>query len=393
MSTRTSRTLTAIVAAATATVLAAGAAPAATVPSPGGFTIEAPPTEPGTYSRELLATNSNGDSVSEVIVGDYGSGGPFRISLLLWKADWSMNTLVPLPGDSRTGAAAINNDCVVVGTSGGHAVRWTSPSTPVELLPLPGDTSAAPAAIGGDGTAVGTSSNASPKHAVAWPPNGAPIALPPLPGDAESVAVAVNGSGTAVGYSYPAGDVSSPRAAVWGADGAVTALGLPAGLTRGGATRITDTGIGIGWASDSSGPNHAVVWNASGTVADLGPATTATAVNNAGTVVGDQNGQAARWDADGTPRPLQPTALASHATGINDQGTVVGYTSDPPPARAQLYAQLWAPDGSVSALPPWSPDFPYAMPSAVSNTGIVTGSLLLRGLAHYGLPFSMRWKP
>ncbi|MGW1177731.1 hypothetical protein ACWD4P_28915 [Kitasatospora sp. NPDC002543] len=397
MSKRTSRTLAAVVAAAAATALTAGSAPAAAGPSLAEISIEAPPTEPGTYSRELQVANGNGDSVSEVIVGDYAGGGPLRISLMLWKTDWSMSGLDPLPGGGHAKATAINNNLTVVGTSRSqtgeqHGLRWASGSTPVELLPLPGDSEAAPAAVSEDGTAVGSSSDASSEHAVAWPPSGTPVALPPLPGDTGSAAVAVNGAGTAVGHSYPAGGAASPRAVAWSPDGTVTALSLPAGLTRGGATRITDSGIVIGWADASSGPRHGLVWDAFGAVADLGAYTEATAVNTSGTVVGRQNGQAARWDADGTPRPLQPTALASFATAINDQGTVVGYTSDPPPTRAQFYAQLWNPDGSVSALPRWAPHIPYATPHYISNSGLVSGQILLRGMAQYGLPFSMRWK-
>ncbi|MFE4519306.1 hypothetical protein ACFRMQ_34585 [Kitasatospora sp. NPDC056783] len=405
MSKRTSRTVAAVIAAATATALAAGSAPAVAGPSSGSISIESPPTEPGTYSRELKAVNGNGDSVSEIIVGDLAGNGPIRTYLLLW-TDGALTTLPPLPGGTGGSATGINNSLTVVGTSGTqagdhpHAARWTAPTTPntpntpVELLPLPGDTMAAPAAIGDDGTAVGSSWDASAKHAVAWPPNGAPVALPPLPGDTESAAVAVNSSGTAVGYSYPAGALGSPRAVIWSSDGTAAPLDPPAGFASSGATRITDSGIviGSGRAGGASTPDHALVWDASGTVADLGAASEAKAVNNAGTVVGRRGGQAARWSVDGTPVPLAPTALTSTATGINDQGVVVGYTSDPPPTRAQFYAQLWNPDGSLGALPPWSPDFPYATPSFVTNSGIVVGELLLRGLAYYGRPFTMRWR-
>ncbi|MFE4973830.1 hypothetical protein ACFRAR_17190 [Kitasatospora sp. NPDC056651] len=398
MSKRTSRTVAAVVAAATATALAAGSAPAVADPSSGSITIESPPTEPGTYSRELKATNSNGDSVSEIIVGDFAGGGPLKFDLLLWKSDWSMTSLDPLPGDGGGSVTAMNNNCTVVGSSRSktgdyrqHAVRWTSPSTPVELPALPGDTAAVATSVGDDGTAVGSSWNASAKHAVAWAPSGTPVALPPLPGDTESEAVGVNSSGTAIGYSYPAGDITSLRAVTWAPDGTVTALDVPAGYVHGSPTRITDSGVVIGRADTPSGLPHALVWNASGAVTDLGSGE-AKAVNNSGTVVGSQGGQAARWAVDGTPLPLAPTALAGTATGINDQGIVVGYTSDPPPARVQLYSQLWNPDGSLRALPPWSSDFPYSSPVSVSDNGFVLGNALFRGIAHYGRPLSMRWK-
>ncbi|MFB6893001.1 hypothetical protein ACFCX4_27240 [Kitasatospora sp. NPDC056327] len=108
---------------------------------------------------------------------------------------------------------------------------------------------------------------------------------------------------------------------------------------------------------------------------------------------GHRGGQAARWSADGTPLPLAPTALTGVATGINDQGTVIGYTSDAPPARAQFYAPLWNADSTPGTLPAWHPSHPYATPSAISDSGLVVGELLLRGLAGYGRPFLMRRRP
>ncbi|WP_331745212.1 hypothetical protein [Kitasatospora sp. NBC_01300] len=404
MSKRTSRTVAAAVAAVTAAALAVGSAPvAAADPYPGGISVGSPPIEPGTYSSELKAANGNGDSVSFVIVGDLAHNDNIRTYMLLWRADWSTESLTLLPGDAGGSPVGINNARTVVGTSaaqvGGrqHAVRWTSPSTPTEMLPLPGDTTAAPAAIGDNGTAVGSSWGAAgaadTKHAVAWPASGAPVALPPLPGDTESEAVAVNSSGTAVGYSYPAGGLASRRAVAWSPDGTVTAFDVPAGYVTSSAARITDSGVVIGAGRPGGEPSvdHALVWNAAGAVSDLGAGSQATAVNNAGTVVGGLGGQAARWAVDGTPLPLAPTTVTSVATGINDQGVVVGYTSDPWPARAQLHAQRWNPDGSVIALPEWSKDFPYSMPLFVTNSGIVLGELLLRGLAGYGKPLTIRW--
>lgn len=401
MSKRTSRTVAAVVAVATTAALAVASAPAAVAdPSAAAVSIGSPPVQPGTYSSELKAANGNGDSVSEVILGDLAQGEYIRTYILLWRADRSTSELALLPGDVGGSPTGINNAVTVVGTSRSqvagaqeHAVRWTSASTPAELLPLPGDTAAFPAAISDNGTAVGSSRDATSKHAVAWPPSGTPVALPPLPGDAESVAVAVNGSGTAVGYSYPAGAVGSARAVTWSPDGTVTALAAPVGYASSSATRITDSGIviGTGRPAGPSEPDHALVWNAVGAVADLGAGSRANAVNNAGTVVGGLGGQAARWAADGTPLPLAPTTLTSVATAVNDQGAIVGYTSDPPPARAQFYAQRWNPDGSVSALPAWSQAYPHSTASFITDSGIVVGELILRGLANYGRPYVIRW--
>ncbi|MFE6870215.1 hypothetical protein ACFVFS_27135 [Kitasatospora sp. NPDC057692] len=114
-------------------------------------------------------------------------------------------------------------------------------------------------------------------------------------------------------------------------------------------------------------------------------------MNNAGTVVGSAGGRAARRAVDGTPQPLDPTALPSVATAVNDQGLVVGCTGDPPPARAQFCAQRWNPDGSRFALPPWSRDVPCSAPSFVTDTRIVLGSMFPRGIADYGRPFPVRW--
>ncbi|MBD0671964.1 hypothetical protein [Streptomyces sp. CBMA156] len=402
MSQRTSRTAAAVVAAATAAALAMASTPAvADGPSPA-YTFEWPsPVEPGTYSDEFKDANDNGDSVSELIVGDYEHGGPVRVHAELWTADGLTRRLPLLPGDIFGRPVGLNNSRTVVGTSvpssgsPAHAVRWTSYDTPAELLPLPGDTAASPTAISDNGTAVGTSGTATSTHAVAWPPSGTPVALPPLPGDTESAAVAVNSTGTAVGYSYGAGGITSQRAVAWSPDGTVTALAVPAGYLSSNATRITDSGIVIGRGRPGGPPvaGHALVWNAAGTVADLGPGSTANAVNNTGTVVGGQSGQAARWTVDGTPQPLAPTALEGVATDINDLGVTIGYTSDPPPARAQHYAQLWNADGTLDTLPVWHPSFPYSVPSAITDSGLIVGARILRGNANYGKPLLMRWRP
>ncbi|MFB8174367.1 hypothetical protein [Kitasatospora purpeofusca] len=404
MSKRTSRTVSVVLAVAvsTAAALATSSVPAAAAPYPGSASIQFPSLEPGVYSSEFKAANANGDSVSEVIVGDLSRGEYIRTFAMLWPVDGRASELTLLPGDVGGSPTGINNARTVVGTSTspgagiqGHAVRWSSPSTPSELLPLPGDTAATPAAISDNGTAVGSSRGAASVHAVAWPVSGAPVALPPLPGDTESVAVAVNSSGAAVGYSYPAGGIGSERAVVWGPDGTVTALAAPAGYVTSSATRITDSGIiiGTGRPGAPTGADHALVWNAAGAVADLGAGSRARAVNNGGTVVGNLGGQAARWSADGTPLPLAPSTLTSVATGINDQGAIVGYTSDPPPARAQFYAQRWEPDGSVTALPEWASVYPYSTAYFITDSGIVVGELMLRGLAGYGRPEVLRWHP
>jgi hypothetical protein len=244
----------------------------------------------------------------------------------------------------------------------GAALRWNA-SGGAELANLgvspTGYPNSAPFAINNAGTAVGYSIKgviSGPPlgiHAVRWAASGTTATELGDLGSFQSLAYDINETGTAVGYSWK---LNAGQLAVrWNASGTTPTelghLGTNAdGYTSAAATAINDAGTTIGYcvkftSSGTSLGRYAVRWNASGTAAtelghvgavppydsfySYGP-TAALGINNAGTVVGYsevlEEGQTAvypvRWDASSTvPTLLSPPGWPYR---INDAGVAVG---------------------------------------------------------------------
>jgi hypothetical protein len=171
---------------------------------------------------------------------------------------------------------------------------------------------------------------------------GGPTYTPGVGGFKGGGGVHVNEAGIAVGSTNKydsAGASLGSRSFRWDASSAVpTELGNlgvnPSGYTTTTISDINNAGTVVGEAQklDASGASlgwRAVRWNASGTAAieleNLGEESTARAINNAGTTVGEYaNGRAARWDASGNLTELGNLGSGSSAWAINDAGTAVG---------------------------------------------------------------------
>jgi probable HAF family extracellular repeat protein len=208
-------------------------------------------------------------------------------------------------------------------------------------------------------------------HAFLWEPvrpgatTGTIVDLGVLHRKDLSAATAVNASGVTVGVSLPPRGGST--AFVY--DGSLRALpGLGGRLSS--AADVNDRGQVVGEARLPNGHDHAVLWqpprgaDQSVVVVDLGrpagrPATSATAVNERGLVVGsvadgDGYAVAAVWTPDrphgstGTwlELPTLPGATGSAAEDVNRSGVVVGQ-ADP---RRGDRGWLW--DGRMHLLPP-----------------------------------------
>jgi probable HAF family extracellular repeat protein len=190
-----------------------------------------------------------------------------------------------------------------------------------------------------------------------WRNNGMMTPLPTLGGN-NGVAAAVNNQGQVVGWSENtvhdptcvAPQVLQFEAVIWGPSaGQMQQLPPLAGDSDTAATAINDKGqaVGISGTCDNAvgaySAKHAVLWE-NGTVVDIGSLggagwNTPVAINNRGQVAGfsdlpgdvsggvlTPNFHAFLWTGEGGIRDLGtlPGDSISEATGINDQGQIVG---------------------------------------------------------------------
>jgi uncharacterized membrane protein len=229
--------------------------------------------------------------------GDWAEHFDFpRVWLVSGENSWSPTTLAPL-GSIAVIPNAINASRVVVGRSSAGPVRWQDPYSSPVLLPLPSisgiDASSANAwGINASGDIVGsvrTSSGKTISYALLWTNSGQSVSVLPLaPGSSSQSATGINDSGVIVGYSSGKG---------------------------GGGTYPTR------WTPNGNG--YTISALTTSTDANL-----AGSVNSCGRAVGAISGKGYVWDASGalTLLPLLPGASEASATAINDAGTVVGQT-------------------------------------------------------------------
>lgn len=167
----------------------------------------------------------------------------------------------------------------------------------------------------------------------------------------------LNNLGQAAGRtSYAGGPLAHFVGTVWSADGAAGDIGrLPANWDWASAQDINDGGVVVGSMARGSQQFTAVRWTADGGLLDLGSAvgladSEALAVNTiwqtVGTAVQGSTSQAALWQADGSYVNLGHLARSGNAgvhsvaTGLNDNGTVAGYTRF---QTADSQAWVWSP--------------------------------------------------
>jgi probable HAF family extracellular repeat protein len=170
--------------------------------------------------------------------------------------------------------------------------------------------------------------------------------------------IAVLGTALAMTLSAAA-SAQAPIAAATTTPQIVALPTLAAGATSN-AADINDRGFITGSSTTAEGNMHAVRWDPSGRITDLGTLpgeldSIAMAINDAGEVCGYTSpmglAHPVRWDANGhiTALDLLPGYSRSSTVGINDDGFVVGTSFSAEPA-VNRRAVRWGPDGHVAAL-------------------------------------------
>ena len=227
--------------------------------------------------------------------------------------------------------------------------------------------------------------------------------LPPLAGFPESVANSINNAGIVVGGSTKAGSIQ-PTAWVNGSSvdlGILPGISGPFGVVGGLANTLNESGQIVGFQYSNSGVIP-LLWqngvptelsklrdgdsaeardiNASGTVVGYSgsqPASwqngvvsaipgcssgNAYALNDLGQAVGYCGSDAVVWDLDGM-KIIGPDI----ALGIDNNGTVIGRTSDNPLASQTF---VWTSSNGMQVLP----GFVWSQPFAISpNSGLIIG--------------------
>lgn len=175
--------------------------------------------------------------------------------------------------------------------------------------------------------------------AVAAPAKYRIVALPELPGTQFSVAYGISDAGEIVGYASPTA-LDDEYAVSWGvAPYALRRLGDPGPPYEAvSATAVNNAGEVVGLAE--TGVEHvAVMWDPSGQIVELGDlplgsiVSSATDINSSGLVVGYGTGpdryRPVVWTGPGAIRPLlldaQGTRLGGVAWALNDFGGIAGY--------------------------------------------------------------------
>lgn len=168
-------------------------------------------------------------------------------------------------------------------------------------------------------------------------------------------------------------------------------LGPLAGGLGGYATDINAAGVVVGYSAHGSGRGyHATVWKpdrgdayrAIDLTPDLAAESTATAVNDAGLIVGNRptsNGSGGivwRPTGDGYRQielaPL-PGDAGSAAEDVNTQGTVIGVSVDK--VHEVVRPALWRPtaDGYTAVALPMAAGYTYGWPTGMDSRGEVVG--------------------
>lgn len=299
-------------------------------------------------------------------------------------------------GGSASGAWGVNSSGVAVGWSNttgdttSHAVRWAPDGTATDLGTLPGDTGSGATAINNSGAIVGRSSKPPFQRAVKWAPDGAITALPPTSTKSYCEAKAINASGAAVGHctsNLSAGDYQAVR---WNADGSVAVLATKPGDQWGEALGINSAGVIVGSLYSTTTGTRAVRWNVDGTVTELAAVpgayyAQARGINDSGQITGrvqrnmgsEPVVHAVRWNTDGTATILNAvpgvTDESSGANAINSGGLIAGETTN---TAGRIVGALWTPDGTVTTLPtlPGLPAGTIDFATTVNIRGVVVGS-------------------
>lgn len=222
---------------------------------------------------------------------------------------------------------------------------------------------------------------------------GSPVELPTLGGQTSSAAAA-NGSGAVVGEASTAGEAS--RRAFTYQNGSMTDLGTLGGANSA-ANAINDAGVVVGSAETAAGHSHAFRHDGSG-MTDLGTlggtSSIARGINAFGQVVGQATLAGGERRAflyeSGSMRDLGTLGgTLSDARAINDAGRVVGQSYT---AEGRIRAFLYDPDSDQMSDLGVTNGFTSGLASAISNSGLVVGTLFGRPGRESSLKHAFVWE-
>ncbi len=307
--------------------------------------------------------------------------------------DWSIDDLGTLPGGHFSAAHGLNTAGWVVGAAtfgaGGGLHAFLYDGTMRDLGTLPGGTFSEALGINdagwviGDGSVPGTP---APSHAFLY--DGTLNDLGALPDGTFSLAQGINAAGWVVGW----GNTSDGLIHAFLYDGTTMRdlnddFGSPAGGAE--AIAINAAGLVVGLAGFAGAAGvHAFLYD--GTMHDLGTlpggsTSVATGINDAGWVVGWSTVSGGLHHAflyDGTMRDLGGLpGTECEAAGINAGGLVVGYCYDDFSLSAVFYTDLGMFDlSALTAVQAAGWHLQWA--AAINDAGQIVGQGIIAGEMH-----------
>lgn len=331
----------------------------------------------------LVTIPAPGANTIEVLAYDRaGNGSRFRVRPSYVPARFAIAALPALAGDGDSFAYDINDEGVVAGTSGGHAVRWVS-LRPENLMP--DGASATAGGINAGGAIAGQTAG------VAFRASAGGITRLTAPAGANfNLAVSINRAGQVVGSSwYPDALLRGPSAVVWGVDGTPTLVRGTASFVPSGASDINDAGVVTG-SGRVPGSLYDAPFVTERDTARILPTTgfpggQGQAINARGLVVGvvreagGDHTRAARWE-NGALSFLTQTVPAGgtvygSALDVNDAGVVVGSMEASSGPGPQNRAVLWESGRTVDLNTEIAPGSGWVLwfASAINSRGQIVG--------------------